>query len=72
MAIVTGQHQRWRVVATHAFLWCLIALMIFPLLAVISISLRPGNFSSGSLIPTEISLEHWKLALGIAYQGADG
>lgn len=72
MAIVTGKHQRWRLFATHAFLWCLIALMVFPLLAVISISLRPGNFSSGSLIPAEISLEHWKLALGISYQGADG
>ncbi|PTT76955.1 maltose ABC transporter permease MalG, partial [Pelomonas sp. HMWF004] len=36
------------------------------------ISLRPGNFATGSLIPTEISLEHWKLALGIPYQAADG
>jgi maltose/maltodextrin transport system permease protein len=42
------------------------------LLAVISISLRPGNFATGSLIPTEISLEHWKLALGIAYTDAQG
>lgn len=72
MAIVTGKNQRWRVVATHAFLWALIALTVFPLLAVISISLRPGNFSTGSLIPTDISLEHWKLALGISYQDADG
>lgn len=72
MAIVTGKNQRWRVFATHAALWCLIAITIFPLLAVISISLRPGNFSSGSLIPTEISFEHWKLALGISYQDIDG
>jgi maltose/maltodextrin transport system permease protein len=72
MAIVTGKRQRWRVLAAHAFLWTLIALTLFPLLAVVSISLRPGNFSTGSLIPSEISLEHWKLALGIAYQGADG
>jgi maltose/maltodextrin transport system permease protein len=72
MAIVTGKNQRWRVFATHAALWCLIAVTIFPLLAVISISLRPGNFSSGSLIPTEISFEHWKLALGISYQDIDG
>jgi maltose/maltodextrin transport system permease protein len=72
MAVVTGKNQYWRVLASHAFLWALIALTIFPLLAVISISLRPGNFSTGSLIPSEISLEHWKLALGISYQGADG
>jgi maltose/maltodextrin transport system permease protein len=45
---------------------------LFPLLAVISISLRPGNFSTGSLIPAEISLEHWKLALGISVTAADG
>ena len=72
MAIVTGNSQRWRVFAAHAFLWALIAITLFPLLAVISISLRPGNFSTGTLIPTEISFEHWKLALGISYQGADG
>jgi maltose/maltodextrin transport system permease protein len=72
MAIVTGKNQRWRLFASHAFIWVLIAITLFPLLAVVSISLRPGNFSTGSLIPTEISLEHWKLALGISYQAADG
>jgi maltose/maltodextrin transport system permease protein len=45
---------------------------VFPLLAIISISLRPGNFATGSLIPEQISFEHWKLALGISYQAADG
>jgi maltose/maltodextrin transport system permease protein len=72
MAIVTGKGQRWRVIAAHAFLWALIALTLFPLLAVVSISLRPGNFATGSLIPSEISLEHWKLALGIATTDAAG
>jgi maltose/maltodextrin transport system permease protein len=72
MAIVSGHRHRWRVVAAHVFLWALIAITVFPLLAIISISLRPGNFASGSLIPTQISLEHWKLALGIPYQAADG
>ncbi len=72
MPIVTGKNQRWRVLATHAALWLLIAVTLFPLLAVISISLRPGNFATGSLIPTEISLEHWKLALGIPVTQADG
>jgi maltose/maltodextrin transport system permease protein len=72
MAIVAGKNQKWKVLAAHIFLCALIAITIFPLLAVISISLRPGNFATGSLIPTEISLEHWKLALGISYQAADG
>ena len=72
MAIVTGKNQRWRVIASHVLVWILIAITLFPLLAVVSISLRPGNFSTGSLIPSEISLEHWKLALGISYQAADG
>ncbi|KPF69232.1 maltose transporter permease [beta proteobacterium AAP99] len=72
MAIVTGKAQRWRVLAAHAFLCCFIALILFPLLAVISISLRPGNFATGSLIPSEISFEHWKLALGIPHVLPDG
>jgi maltose/maltodextrin transport system permease protein len=72
MPIVTGKKQRKRVIAAHVFLWVLIAIMVFPLLAIISISLRPGNFATGSLIPTEISFEHWKLALGMSYQAADG
>ena len=65
MAIVTGGKERWRVWAAHAGLIALIAITLFPLLAVVSISLRPGNFSTGSLIPEHISLEHWKLALGM-------
>jgi maltose/maltodextrin transport system permease protein len=72
MAIVTGKGQRWRVIGAHAFLWVFIALITFPLLAIVSISLRPGNFATGSLIPDQISFEHWKLALGIPYQGPDG
>lgn len=72
MPIVHGKKQIWRVIAAHIFLWCLIAVVIFPLLAVISISLRPGNFSTGELIPTQISLEHWKLALGLPYTMPDG
>ncbi|MFO1327823.1 MAG: maltose ABC transporter permease MalG [Rubrivivax sp.] len=72
MPIVTGGRQRARVIATHLALWALIALTLFPLLAVLSISLRPGNFASGSLIPREISLEHWQLALGLTVTRADG
>jgi maltose/maltodextrin transport system permease protein len=72
MAIVTSKKERWRVLAAHVFLCALVGFTIFPLLAIFSISLRPGNFSTGSLIPSEISFEHWKLALGIPYQAADG
>ena len=35
----------------------LLAATLFPLLAVVSISLRPGNFATGSLIPETISFE---------------
>ena len=70
--IVTGKSQRWRVWAAHLGLWVLLALTLFPLLAVVSISLRPGNFATGSLIPTTISFEHWQLALGIPVTQPDG
>lgn len=72
MAVVVGKSQKWRVLAAHAGVIAFIALITFPLLAIISISLRPGNFATGSLIPSDISLEHWKLALGMSYQAADG
>ena len=72
MALVTGKGQRWRVRAAQVFLWALIGLTLFPLLAVVSISLRPGNFATGSLIPSEVSFEHWQLALGIPVRHADG
>lgn len=72
MAIVTGKKERWRVWGAHLFLITFICFTVFPLLAVVSISLRPGNFATGSLIPSQISFEHWKLALGMSYQAADG
>jgi len=72
MAVVVGKSQKWRVIVAHAGVIAFIALITFPLLAIISISLRPGNFATGSLIPSDISLEHWKLALGMSYQAADG
>lgn len=72
MAIVTGKGARWRVWAAHAGLIVLLVFTLFPLLAVVSISLRPGNFASGSLIPTTISFEHWQLALGIPVTQPDG
>jgi maltose/maltodextrin transport system permease protein len=72
MALVLHRSQRWRVWLAHALLLGFIALTVFPFLMILSISLRPGNFAGGSLIPREISLEHWKLALGLSYLDADG
>jgi len=72
MAIVIDKSQRWRVLAAHLFLVLLCALVLFPLLMVVSISLRPGNFASGKLVPDHISLEHWRFALGLPVQAANG
>lgn len=59
-------------IAAHGFLIAFIALILFPFLIVLSISLRPGNFSTGSLIPNPISFEHWSLALGIPFTTPSG
>jgi len=72
MAIVLKKSHRWRVLCVHAVLLAFIALTVFPFLMILSISLRPGNFAGGHLIPEHISFEHWKLALGMSYLDADG
>jgi maltose/maltodextrin transport system permease protein len=69
------EHPRtlfWKKLAAHGFLIAFVALMFFPFLIVFSISLRPGNFSTGSLIPDPISFEHWVLALGIPFTTPSG
>jgi maltose/maltodextrin transport system permease protein len=72
MPMVLKSSQRWRVWALHAFLFTFVVLSLAPLLMIVSISLRPGNFAGGSLIPREISFEHWRLALGLPVLDADG
>jgi maltose/maltodextrin transport system permease protein len=72
MAIVQAKSQRLRLLLAHLFLLALCAAVVFPFLIVISVSLRPGNFASGSLIPAAISLEHWRYVLGLSYPGPDG
>lgn len=72
MAIVLDKSHRWRVVMAHVLIIAFICLIMFPFLMIFSISIRPGNFATGSLIPQTISWEHWALAFGISYQGADG
>jgi maltose/maltodextrin transport system permease protein len=70
--MVINRSQRWRVWALHAVLIAFIALSLAPLLMIVSISLRPGNFAGGSLIPKAISFEHWRLALGLPVFDAQG
>ena len=72
MAIVIDRSQRWRVWAAHAFLVVLCLAVIFPFLLTISISLRPGNFATGSIIPRSISFEHWRFVFGLPTPGPDG
>ena len=72
MPMVLPRNQRWRVFAMHAFFIGFIVLSLLPLLMIVSISLRPGNFAGGSLIPQHISFEHWRLALGLPVYDAAG
>ncbi|MCE8003138.1 maltose ABC transporter permease MalG [Billgrantia ethanolica] len=72
MAMVQPRSLRWRKLAAHLALIGFLVLILFPLLLVISISFREGNFATGSLIPERFSLEHWSLALGIPWERADG
>lgn len=72
MAIVQPKSMKVRLFATHFFLISFCALIMFPLLMILGISLRPGNLALGEIIPSEISLEHWKLALGFSVTNADG
>jgi maltose/maltodextrin transport system permease protein len=48
------------------------AAVLLPFAVVLSVSLRPGNFASGSLWPSEISLEHWRYVLGFPVPDAGG
>ncbi|XKF14428.1 maltose ABC transporter permease MalG [Halomonas sp. BLK-85] len=72
MAMVQPRSVGARRLGAHLALICFVSLIVFPLLLVISISFREGNFATGSLIPEHFSLEHWSLALGIPWERADG
>ena len=72
MAMVQPKSLKYRVWATHIGMCLFLALMMFPLLMVIAISFREGNYAAGDLIPRNPSLEHWKLALGFDVVHADG
>jgi maltose/maltodextrin transport system permease protein len=72
MIVENPRELFWRKLLAHGFLIAFIALILFPFLIVLSISLRPGNFSTGSLIPDPISFEHWSLAFGIPFTTPQG
>ncbi|KJY75090.1 maltose ABC transporter permease MalG [Vibrio nigripulchritudo] len=72
MPMVQGKSLRYRVWATHAALSLFLGLILFPLVMVIAISFREGNFATGEIIPSNPSLEHWKLALGFSVTHEDG
>ena len=63
---------RTKKILAHGFLLCFLVLILFPFFMVLSISFREGNFSVGSIIPENPTLEHWVLAFGFDYTRADG
>ena len=63
---------RRKKIAAHVFLLIFVAAVMFPFAMVVSISFRAGNFTTGELIPSQPTLEHWYLALGLDYTRADG
>ncbi|MBV7299157.1 maltose ABC transporter permease MalG [Enterovibrio paralichthyis] len=72
MPMVQSKSQKYRVWATHAGLCVFLSLILFPMLMIIAISLREGNFASGELIPSNPTLDHWRLALGLNVTNDDG
>lgn len=72
MIVESPKVLRNRKIMAHGFLILFLALILFPFLMVLSISFREGNFSTGSLIPENPTLEHWILALGFDFERPDG
>ena len=67
MIVENPRELRWKKLGAHAFLIAFIVVIMFPFLVVVSISLREGNFSTGSLLPDRPTLEHWYLAFGQSF-----
>ncbi len=72
MIVERPSELRRKKILAHGFLILFIALIMFPFLMVISISFRQGNFTIGSLLPENPTLEHWYLAFGQSYTRPDG
>jgi maltose/maltodextrin transport system permease protein len=72
MAIVQPKSIKYRLLGTHLILLAFIALIVFPLVMVVAISFRSGNFAVGEIIPSNPTLDHWRLALGMSITNPDG
>lgn len=72
MAIVQPKSIKYRLLATHLVMLCFIILVAFPLVMVVAISFRTGNFAVGEIIPSNPTLDHWRLALGMSIVNPDG
>ena len=72
MAIVQPKSIKYRLLGTHLILLAFIALIVFPLVMVVAISFRSGNFAVGEIIPSNPTLDHWRLALGLSVINPDG
>ena len=72
MIVERPRDLRIKKVLAHSFMICFLILILFPFFMVLSISFREGNFSVGSIIPENPTLEHWWLAFGQPYTRADG
>ena len=72
MAIVQPKSIKYRLLATHLVMLCFIVVVAFPLVMVVAISFRTGNFAVGEIIPSNPTLDHWRLALGMSIVNPDG
>ena len=72
MIVENPRELRLKKLAAHGFMIVFIALIMFPFLMVVSISFREGNFTIGSILPDNPTLEHWVLAFGFEFTRADG
>ena len=72
MAIVQPKSIKYRLLATHLVMLCFIIVVAFPLVMVVAISFRTGNFAVGEIIPSNPTLDHWRLALGMSIVNPDG
>ena len=72
MIVERPRDLRIKKVLAHGFLLVFLGLILFPFAMVVSISFREGNFTIGSILPENPTLEHWYLAFGLDYTRADG
>jgi maltose/maltodextrin transport system permease protein len=70
--MVQSPTLKYRKLAAHGVMWLFLALIIFPLLMIVAISFRTGNFAVGEVIPSDPTLDHWRLALGMSITDAEG